>query len=357
MNAADAAGLSKRYGPREIKVLKPDRQVCTARFSPCGTLLAAGGTDATIRRWDLADPAMPELTPLVGHGGWVQAIAFHPDGRRLFSADSWGQLRCWPSLGEGGRPAWTLESAHDGWIRRIALSPDGTLLATCGSDRMVRVWSADDGKTLRELSHDADVFAVAFHPGGGALVSGDLMGVVRHWDLDSGKAVRALDARVLAKLDRLQDVGGVRCLAFDRGGEALACAGTRPKNGGNVQGAPTALLFDWASGVLRRTLTLGGDGDGYVYDLLWHADGFLMAATSGNPGSGKLAFIRPGDDAPFFATTAMANCHSLDAHPDGRRLIVSATNANSNGNGRRIGSGKEYPGNWSPLHVWELPPA
>jgi hypothetical protein len=51
----------------------------------------------------------------------------------------------------------------------------------------------------------------------------------------------------------------------------------------------------------------------------------------------------------------MANCHALDLHPDGRRLVVSATNANSNGNGRRLGGGTEYPGNWSPLHLWEMP--
>jgi hypothetical protein len=48
----------------------------------------------------------------------------------------------------------------------------------------------------------------------------------------------------------------------------------------------------------------------------------------------------------------MANCHSLAVHPDGKRLVVAATNAGSNGNGRP--KDKEYLGNWSPLHVWSL---
>jgi hypothetical protein len=38
------------------------------------------------------------------------------------------------------------------------------------------------------------------------------------------------------------------------------------------------------------------------------------------------------------------------------RLVVAATNTNNNGNGRLL-RGKEYPGNFSPLFVWDLPKA
>jgi len=116
---------------------------------------------------------------------------------------------------------------------------------------------------------------------------------------------------------------------------------------------PTILLFDWESGKVKHKLAVGADGDGYVYEARFHADGFVMAVTSGNPGTGKLFFQRPEDDKPFFLV-AKPNCHSLAPHPNGQRLVVSATNANSAGNGR-VGSGKEYPGNWSPLFVWALP--
>jgi hypothetical protein len=44
-------------------------------------------------------------------------------------------------------------------------------------------------------------------------------------------------------------------------------------------------------------------------------------------------------------------------HPNGIRLAVSATNGGSNGNGRRIGKDGEYPGNYSPLHILDLPQA
>jgi hypothetical protein len=81
----------------------------------------------------------------------------------------------------------------------------------------------------------------------------------------------------------------------------------------------------------------------------------VMAVTSGQPGQGKFLFQRLEDAQPFFLAAGMANCHSLAVHPNGRRLVVSGTNANSSGNGRQLGQNKEYPGNFSPLHVWELP--
>jgi WD40 repeat protein len=356
MSSDDTKALLKQYEPRAGQVLKPDRQICTLRFSPCGKLLAAGSADATIRLWDLTDDRLPERPALAGHHGWVQAIAFHPDGTRLYSADSWGKVCCWTLSEPEPAPCWTIEAAHDAWIRGLALSPDGTLLATCGSDRRVCIWSAADGTLQAQLTgHGDDVFALAFHPDGKSLVSGDLKGLLKVWDLATGASSRDFDAGVLYKLDRLQDVGGVRCLRFDRAGKRLACAGATPKNGSSMTGTPTILVFDWDTGRITHTLKVGNDLDGYACEVHWHPDGFLIAVTSGNPGTGKFFFVRPEDREPFFLHTKMANCHSLDVHPDGHRLVVAATNANSNGNGRQIGKSKDYPGNWSPVHFWELP--
>jgi len=353
----DPKQLLQKYQPKESKVLKLDRQMCSVRFSPDGKLLVAGGQDATIRRWDASGDTLIDLPPLTGHGGWVQTLGFSPDGKRLYSADSWGKLLCWNGADPEPKPVWIVDQAHDGWIRALAVSPDGKQLATCGMDRQVRLWSAEDGKKLQELAgHPDDVFALAFHPDGKALVTGDLKGVVRHWDLAAGKVTRELNAGNLYLQNRLQDVGGARCLVFDKAGTTLACAGTQPKNGGNVQGVPTILIFDWATGKVQHTLKVGTDGDAYVCDLAFHPAGFVMAVSSGNPGVGKFFFHRPGDEQPFFLMTKMANCHALAVHPNGTRLVVSATNGSSNGNGRQIGK-DGYPGNFSPLHVWDLPKA
>ena len=81
-----------------------------------------------------------------------------------------------------------------------------------------------------------------------------------------------------------------------------------------------------------------------------------MAVTSGQPGQGRVLFWRPGEAAPHF-TAAKPNCHSVALSPDGTRLAVSATNANSSGNGRVKGAGGDYPANTSPVQLWTVPKA
>ncbi len=351
---ADPKALLKRYEPKQGKSIDLDRQINVLRFSPCGKFLAAGGCDGAVRRWDAAADEPKPLRSLTGHNGWVQAIAFHPDKERLFTADTWGEVRCWEYAAEEPKLLSTIKSAHDGWIRDLVVSSDGKLLATCGRDQKVRIWSVD-GKKLHEFDdHHEDVCSLAFHPDSKSLVSGDFFGNVLHWNIAGGKKTREFDCKIMHTRSRLQDVGGVRRLLFDAAGKTLACAGTKPKNGGNVQGTPTILVFDWKSGKLQHTMSVGATSDGFVYDLAFHPDGFIMAVTSGNPGTGKFYFHRPADEKPFFLSTKMRNCHSLAVHPDGKRLIVSATNNGSNGNGRRLKDGK-YPGNYSPLHLWDLP--
>ncbi len=354
----DAKALLARYQPRAVKMVPTDRQLGTVRFSPCGKYLAAGDFEGRVRRWSFAEGASPltSLPALTGHSGWVQALAFHPDGKHLLTADSWGRLTCWPFAERAARSLWSVQ-AHDGWVRQIAVSPDGKQVVTCGKDGKVCFWSPDRGAKVKEWAGLAeDTFSLAFDPEAKSLAAGGLRGTIRRWDVASGKVVREYAARALYRHDRIQDVGGVRWLTFDRTGATLVAAGCLPTSGGFVQGTPLVLLFDVATGRLKQEIKIGTVNDGFVYEMHWHRDGFLMGVTSGQPGQGSLFFLRPGDAQPFF-TARLPNCHALAAHPDGTRLIVSATNANSSGNGRPLTKAKEYPGNFSPLHLWALRPA
>lgn len=335
--------------------LKPNRQFALIRFSPCGQFLLAAGHDGLVHRWQFAEGQPPaEIAAVNGHNGWVHGLAFAPSGEVVLTADSWGQIRAWKYADEKPEPKWHVADAHDGWIQSLAVSRDGSLLASCGVDRRVRVWSAADGKLLHDLNgHEREVLSVAFHPDGKSLVSGDFFGRIKQWDLATGTVTRELDAASLYKLDRLQDVGGVRTLAFDDQGERLAAGGTKPANGATIQGVPTVLVFDWATGKESHKLELGTAADVNVHDLAFHPLGFLMLVTSGTPGQGQLIFRRPGEDKNLYETKQMPNCHSLTLHPDGKLLAVSATNGGSNGNGRVLVNG-EYAGNVSPIFVMDV---
>jgi len=73
------------------------RAVYSVAFSPGGHVLASGGSDGTIRLWDVAPPA--RLRPLgrlsTGDAGTVQTVAFSPDGHTLASASDDQTVRLW----------------------------------------------------------------------------------------------------------------------------------------------------------------------------------------------------------------------------------------------------------------------
>ena len=53
-------------------------------FTPDGRTLVAGGTDRTVRSWDVADPARPVPGAVfTGAAAELQAVAVGPDGRLL----------------------------------------------------------------------------------------------------------------------------------------------------------------------------------------------------------------------------------------------------------------------------------
>src|SRR5262249_13149265 len=155
----------------------------------------------------------------------------------------WGRLTAWDV---DGTRRWSVEGVHDGWVRDVALSPDTAVVATCGRDGYVRLWAAATGKRDIEWNVGADVFCLAVNRERLTLVAGDLFGMVREFHYASGKPGRTFEATELYKLDRIQDVGGVRCLLFDPEGKTLFVAGAIPSTGGFVQCTPLVIAFDFA---------------------------------------------------------------------------------------------------------------
>jgi len=351
---SDAAPKPKAPEPKQIAEVKTTRQITAARFSPDGGVLAAVGFDADVWRWKFADNTLTPLPAIPGHRGWATALAFHPTQPWLITADSWGMLRCQTFSDEKPQTLWQHDTAHDGWVRQIAVSPDGAHVATCGHDRFARVWNTADGKTVAEHQAAEDLFAIVFDASSKAIVFGDLKGRVESWDVAANKSLRTFDAGVLYKFDRIQDIAGLRTLLFLDDGKTLVVSGTTPNGGGTPQSIPTILFFDYATGKLQRTFNHGAPKDGFIHDAVAHRDGYLMAVTSGVPGNGMVLLTRPEEKAPFHVHTKLANCHALALHPDMKHFVVTSTNRDSNGNGRRLSKDGEYGNNSSPLNLFEL---
>jgi WD40 repeat protein len=125
-------------------------------------------------------------TDLKSHTGWVGAVAFAPDGKRLASggADRIGRL--WDV---GTRRVVSTFKGHENAIAAVAFSAKGDLLATGSFDHTIKVWQPAGGSAVQTLrGHDGPVMTVAF-TADGRLLSGSIDGTVRLWDPRSGKAL------------------------------------------------------------------------------------------------------------------------------------------------------------------------
>ena len=350
--------LKAKFTPKAAKKpLDLPQQCVSVCFSPTGVFLLAGNMEGTVGRWSLVpdkpEPELAEKPALTGLTAWVSACVCLHDGKLAVAGDSFGNLACWSYCDDAVEPVWRVANAHDGWIRGVIVSPDGQKLATCGRDGRVAFWSTD-GKKQSEIKVGGDVSEIRFAPDGKSIFVGSLEGKLSLWELAGSTKVRDFDAGLLFKPDRLQEVGGIRAMAVNPDGSLLLVGGTQPVNGGNVQGKPTVLAFDVATGAVKKTAELGAVGDVYVTDLAWHADGCWLVTTSGNPGQGKFLCWRVEDEQPL-SETKLSNCHAVRQHPSGKWFALLTTNANSNGNGKVVDKDGQYRGNSSPLVVMTFP--
>ena len=74
-------------------------------------------------------------------------------------------------------------TGHTGWVNSVAYSPDGQQIVSGSHDKTVKIWDANTGKELHTLTgHNGSVFSVAFSPDGQRIVSGGGDKTVKIWD-------------------------------------------------------------------------------------------------------------------------------------------------------------------------------
>ncbi|MFL5244799.1 MAG: WD40 repeat domain-containing protein [Gemmataceae bacterium] len=157
----------------ELRGLLPNLEACRAlTFSPKSALLACAG-EAKVIIWDPIT-GMRKAT-LTGHCGAVSSLAFSPDGNLLACASEgqwFGHEVMWVKGGEvqvwdvsALRLKQTLAKSRTEKLA-LAWSPDGSLLAIASSDGVVRLWDLIKSEPRRRVLRHKEVRAVAFSPDG-----------------------------------------------------------------------------------------------------------------------------------------------------------------------------------------------
>ncbi|MCY2992532.1 MAG: hypothetical protein NTY19_32320 [Planctomycetota bacterium] len=120
-----------------------------------GDFLLSGGHDHTVRVWNLqaAAATTDRGRTFRGHGGWVRAAVFSPDGRYILSGGYDSQLKLWdPTQYEEVR----VLRGQDSPIGSVAFSRRADRAITAGRDGVAVIWHLEQAQPLKRLEETLD---------------------------------------------------------------------------------------------------------------------------------------------------------------------------------------------------------
>ncbi|MBR8839700.1 MAG: caspase family protein [Stigonema ocellatum SAG 48.90 = DSM 106950] len=153
--------------------------VNSVAFSPDGRYIVSGSDDKTLRLWDIHGNLRGQ--PFRGHESCVTCVAFSPDGQYIVSGSRDNTLRLWDIHGNSqGQPF----CGHENWVYSVVFSSDGQYIVSGSRDKTLRLWDIHGNPQGQPFyGHKDSVYAVAFSSNGQYIVSGSRDKILRLWDI------------------------------------------------------------------------------------------------------------------------------------------------------------------------------
>jgi WD40 repeat protein len=171
-----------------LRVTEPVTSLCLLRDGD----IMVGGTYGAIGAWCVEDAQ--EFTRLAGHSRWVSAICVLADGRVASASSEDTTIRLW-DIATGAET--NRLQGHSGAVSALCMLPDGRL-ASGGDDGTIRLWDVATGtETFRLQGHSGTASALCMLPDG-RLASGGRDGpkaTIRLWDVVTGVETLRLEER------------------------------------------------------------------------------------------------------------------------------------------------------------------
>jgi WD40 repeat protein len=293
-----------------------------------------------------SDPLQQILT---GHAGWVAAVAISADGSRAVSGGTDGSVRVWDLA--IGREQANL-AGHVGEVRTVTITPDGARVVSVGRDGLIRIWDLSAGQVRASLAgRTTSALAVAVTPDGARAVTGGYNMSIETWDLSVGRVLSKLTDHIRPVLATSVTADGTQAVSAAQDGSIriwdLASSSVKTRLAGHGGEVFSVAVTPDAS----RAVSGGEDGSVRVWDL---AAGKIQATLAGHTGRVLSVAVTPdgttavsgGEDGSvrvwdLAAGKALA---TLNGHGGGVQSVAINANGTTAVSGSRDGS----------VRLWDL---